>query len=322
VVHGGALLTILFETTFILLIFGRRTFYLAGVIGVSFHTLMNVFMRHGFETLRNAYVMFINWHGLFIWLGGKLFSGKLHVNFDSRAARGAAMVAMVRVFDWFGAIEWIDVSNAKATEGIDLSEGSKAWRRVLQRVPLLWPAIPILYAIPSTRMTDAPAAGDSTRTELRRNSDSTSGGLLLSVYATAAVGIFLVVGLVMTGAQRSEASWPVACYPLFDGILDDTVDLLRIDSVDAAGAVRSIEPVDYSNELGGRWRYVLQRIISMDEGPRRQELLNAVWGIVESREKNLANTETIRFYTRAVWLDPNRWNEAPGPAELIHELKR
>src|SRR5262249_54482042 len=70
--HSGALMTILFELSFIFLIFGRRTRILAGLAGVTFHTSLNVFMRHGFETLRNCYVIFVDWYGLLQRLRGRL----------------------------------------------------------------------------------------------------------------------------------------------------------------------------------------------------------------------------------------------------------
>ena len=58
----GAAGTILFELSFIFLIFGRRTRYVAAALGVTFHTTLDFFGRFGFETLRNSYVAFFDWH--------------------------------------------------------------------------------------------------------------------------------------------------------------------------------------------------------------------------------------------------------------------
>ncbi len=59
--HVGALSVILFELSFLFLLLGRRTRLLAGAMGLSFHMMTYLTLNIEFETLRNCYVVFVDW---------------------------------------------------------------------------------------------------------------------------------------------------------------------------------------------------------------------------------------------------------------------
>ena len=59
--HAGALGTMLFELSFLFLLLGRRSRYVAAAMGVSFHLMTNFTLNIGFESLRNCYTVFVDW---------------------------------------------------------------------------------------------------------------------------------------------------------------------------------------------------------------------------------------------------------------------
>lgn len=222
-VRAGALGTILFELSFIFLIFGRRTIWLAAAAGVVFHTSLNVLMRHGFETLRNCYLVFVPWHGL------------------------------------------------------------------LARLRLLPPAVP--------------------RPVIRR-----------SALPAALVGTALVLVNASAGARRLQDGWPIACYPLFDGLLPDTHTTMQIVVVRPDGTEHTVMPDDYRHVFGTRWNHVIASIVAEDGTARRRELLRLVWDVLARADPSLPRPRAIRFYAVRTWIRPERWHEPPGDPELIGEV--
>jgi len=221
-VHAGALGTILFELSFIFLIFGRRTIWLAAVAGVTFHTTLDVLMRHGFETLRNCYLVFVPWHGILARL----------------------------------------------------------------RLPAARPG---------------------------------EGGIRRSAPPAALVGGALLLANASAGARRLQDGWPIACYPLFDGILPDSYTTMLIVVVRPDGTEHEVMPDDYRQVFGTRWNHVLARIVA-EEGERRRELLRLVWEVLTRADPTLPRPRAIRFYAVRTWISPERWHEPPADPELIGEV--
>lgn len=315
-VHAAALGTILFEVSFIFLIFGRRTFYLAGALGVSFHTALNFFMRHGFKSLRNSYVVFVNWHRGLAWMGRRLFRSTLRVRFDSGDRRTARLIACARSLDWLDSIDWEDgaepVVEARSTD--ETWRGGAAWKRIIRRLPLLWPlAIPLQLlpdrwlgsGVPSHRPdpvpSRAPLAG--------RRSGGIRGPLL--------VGTGLLVGNAWAGVNRMQEGWPLACYPLFDGLLDAFYTTLRIEAVDGNGAAKILVPDDYRNVFGQSWNEILRRLLEEPDSARRSALLGSVWELLKGQDPSLGATRIVKFYTVRSSIRPEMWNRPPSEPELI-----
>jgi hypothetical protein len=240
--HGGALATILFETSFIFLIFGRRTRILAGLAGVTFHTSLNVFMRHGFETLRNCYVIFVDWHGL----GRRLRGGA--------SPRAVAHVA-------------------------------PAAAEIAQRVRA------VLASLSERR-----------------------------VRSVALVGGALIAANVWAGLARKMDAWPIACYPLFDGLIGESYTTLEIKMVAADGSERTLDPYDYRATFRDRWTHLLARILEIENEERRRELLRLVWDVMANEDPSLAENRHVRFYTVRSWVRPDQWDRPPGSPELIYEV--
>jgi hypothetical protein len=243
-VHAGALGTILFELSFIFLIFGRRTIYAAALGGVTFHTSLDFLMRHGFETLRNCYVLFVNWHGLLGRIGHRLFPRQSMV-----------------------------VSTAHA----------------------------------ATVPAGAPAP--ARRPHARRG-----------VLGAVLVGGALVLANAAAGARRSQDAWPIACYPLFDGLLPDFRTTLQIRVIREDGSERTVVPDDFRDTLGTRWNHALGRILEKGDEVRRRERLRLLWDVLERYDPSLRGSRVVRFFTVRSWNRPERWHEPPGEPELIWEV--
>jgi hypothetical protein len=253
--HAGALATILFELSFIFLIFGPTTRILAGLAGVTFHTSLNVFMRHGFETLRNCYVIFVDWHGSCDGFANEL-SPRARAAAPTRADSPAPLAA------------------ARASP----------------------PA-------PTERMRALLAL----LTERR-------------VRPVALVGGALVAANVWAGAMRMMDAWPIACYPLFDGLIGESYTTLQIKMVADDGTERMLDPYDYRDTFRDRWTHLLARILEVKDENRRRELLRLVWDVMAREDPSLASNRHVRFYTVRSWIRPDQWDRPPGDPELIYEV--
>jgi hypothetical protein len=253
--HVGALMTIAFETSFIFLIFNRRTRILAGLAGVTFHTSLNVFMRHGFETLRNCYVIFVDWYRVLQRLSGR--------GLRRKSSGGVAMTApSLAVFHAPGA-------------------------------PLL--------SMQSVRQVFSVLA------EKR-------------VLAVSLVGGALVAANVWAGAMRMMDAWPIACYPLFDGLIGDSYTTLEIKMVADDGTERTLNPYDYRDTFRDRWTHLIGRILDVQNEDRKRALLRLVWDVMAREDPSLAQNRHIRFYEVRSWIRPDQWDRPPGEPELIYEV--
>src|SRR5262249_47636392 len=97
--RGAALGTVLFETSFIFLLFSRRLRMLSVVGGVTFHTMTDVFMRISFASLVKCYVAFFDWYAIARRIGTFLFKEEAYVVYDGNSGLYRRTIACVQVFD-------------------------------------------------------------------------------------------------------------------------------------------------------------------------------------------------------------------------------
>lgn len=315
-VHAGALGTILFELSFIFLIFGRKTFYLAGGLGATFHTALNFFMRHGFESLRNMYVAFVNWHRGLVWMGRRLFPRELRVRFDSRDRRTAPLIACVRSLDWLDAIVWQDGAQGVVevqAEG-QSRRGGAGFKRIIRRLPVLWPMAIPLQLVPDRWLSGGAA---SNRPAPVASALPGSGRRGAGIRGPLLVGAGLFIGNAWAGANRMQEGWPLACYPLFDGLLDEFYTTLRIEAVDGNGAAKVLVPDDYRDVFGQNWNEVLRRLLEEPNEARRSALLRTIWDLLKGQDPTLGETRIVKFYTVRSSIRPETWKRPASPPELI-----
>ena len=341
----GGVSTLVFELSAIFLILNRQTRLIAAAMGFSFHWLTNAVMRIGFESLRNCYVVFIDWYRGLSWIGGRLFRHSLVVVYDGQCSFCRRSVALIRLFDWLGRIEWLDVHDERtrareklrsvsdeallreihAVCGDRVWVGYDAYRAIASRVPLFWVAWPLLYLFPiptigrwtyqalARARTCSPVTPLSVRQAFRRSTAR-------SVVLVTLIGGALVLGNVWAGAARIHDGWPLASYPLFDGITPPSYETLRVHLLQASGEEREIDPDQYRNVLGDRWNHLIRRILRERDEETKLRRLHAAWNALLEHDPELADGQALRFYTVRIRVAPEHWNDPPEDPRLLEEV--
>jgi hypothetical protein len=138
--------------------------------------------------------------------------------------------------------------------------------------------------------------------------------------AVMIVGGLLVVGNVWAGALAKMDAWPLACYPLFNGIVGESYETMQINIVRTDGSERLVVAEDYRDVLGERWNHLLGRILDNPDEEGKHAQLRAVWRLIAARDPTLAEGELVRFASVQTWLEPERWHEPPGRRRVIYEF--
>lgn len=108
--HTGTLCVLLFELSFLFLLLGKRTRILAGFLGVGFHIMTYMILNIEFETLRNCYVVFVDWGRIRQWLR-KRYAQPMKIPLSRPAPVMATAVAgtfLVAGNVWAGAMRAMD----------------------------------------------------------------------------------------------------------------------------------------------------------------------------------------------------------------------
>ncbi len=165
-----ALGSILFELTFIFLIFFAGTRMIAIVAGLLFHNMTRLLMKIPFWHLQQCYVVFFDWHEIFRRIGSFLFKQEMVVAYDGNCELCRRTIASLNVFDIFDRIVYVNVlepdsltsgrldnlsmndllKDMHAMVGRKTWKGYQAYRVIATRVPILWPVLPFLYVWPVT----------------------------------------------------------------------------------------------------------------------------------------------------------------------------
>jgi hypothetical protein len=108
--RGGSLAALLFELAFVWMLLGRRTRIVAAALGAGFHLATYATLNIEFETLRNCYVLFIDWGGLLKRLTGGPSSDSTSVVETPRpfAASAIAGTLLLAGNVWAGAMRMTD----------------------------------------------------------------------------------------------------------------------------------------------------------------------------------------------------------------------
>jgi len=163
----GGIGTILFEVSFIFLIFSARTRIWAFFSGLAFHNITFMFMRISFWSLQTCYVAFLNWDVIFQRIGRWLYKKEMYVVFDGSCSLCRRTVASLRVVDVLQRVSYVDgfdkeqmalhglqcldeatiLSDMQAIVQNKRWSGFAAYRALAWRMPVLWPALPFAYAL-------------------------------------------------------------------------------------------------------------------------------------------------------------------------------
>jgi predicted DCC family thiol-disulfide oxidoreductase YuxK len=342
----GAVGTILFELSFVFLIFSRRLRLLAPLGGLAFHAMTDLFMRISFQSLVKCYVTFFDWNSIARRLGGWLYKKPMYVFYDGNCKLCRRTIASLRVFDLLGRVIYVNAVDRQMIQKERLDRlnsisilrdmhvvvGNKQWagfeayRALALRIPLLWPVVPLLYLsavalsgkhlyrhVAESRTCNLPAA----RLEFRASESHSRS----ASRATVTVGVLLIVGSIVTGVGGVAESWPMAHYPTFAGIAGPETKTLEIIALSSAG-----ESVTLTQKTLGReipierfWGLISVVLSAKDEATRRVRL-RALWKLWIRNNPQLQATELLRLYEVTLITIPERWKENPIHRELLWEV--
>jgi predicted DCC family thiol-disulfide oxidoreductase YuxK len=334
--QAAAFLTIVFEISFVFLIFFPRVRLLAPLGGLLFHTLTYVFMVIFFNVTA-VYVAFVDWSALSMRLGRWLFPEPLSLVYDGQCRTCRRIIATLRTFDVFGRVSYVDGRDPDALpvnglawldadalgRSVHAVRGRRSWagvaayRVIGPRVLLLWPVLPFLTLPIADRVYRHVADSRSCRLPAPAEGLRPRGGF---PRAAAVVGTLLVAGNVAFGALQISNGWPFACYPTFRGIATPEVASIEVDVPRPGGEV----PVSLES-LSGKLdsdvlRGMIGNLLRVEDPSERDLRLRSFWALCERLEPHLADVKRVLFYKVTLATDPDLHNRNPLRRELLAEL--
>src|SRR5262245_14953821 len=333
----AAFLTIVFEISFVFLIFFPRVRLLAPLGGLVFHTLTYVFMVIFFNVTA-AYVAFVDWRALLMRLGRRLFPEPVSLVYDGRCRTCRRTIATLRAFDVLGRVSYMDGRDPDALRangldwldadalgrGVHAVRGRRRWAGVAAyqaigpRFPLLWPVLALLIlpiadrvyrhvADPASCRLPAPAGGFLPR-------DGFPRGVVV-------VGTLLVAGNIAFGALQISNAWPFACYPTFRGIATPEIASIEVDLPRPGGEV-PISLASLSAKLDSDvLRGLILNLLRVENPAERDLRLRSFWALCERLEPDLSDVERVLFYKVTLATDPDLHKHNPLRREQLAELR-
>jgi predicted DCC family thiol-disulfide oxidoreductase YuxK len=337
--------TLVFELSFLVLIFFPAVRYLAPLGGLAFHNMTNLFMRISFWYLQGCYVAFVNWHSVFRSIGRKLFSDEMHVIYDGNCQLCRRTIASFRVFDLFERVtyvngldsealaahglSWLDpealIRDMHVVVGQNIWTGFAAYRKWLTRLPLFWIALPLTYlppiALPGQRIYRRIA--DSRACRLADKSVESGVTRKRMVFATVLVGSLLVYLAILSAVAKLQ-SWPMAAYPSFEDLDKPEVMVLTMAAQSPDGLVTEIRPIKHESlkQLPAERLMGLQNSLLnvVDESERHRRLV-AFWRLWANENPSLNRTATVKFFRDKLSSLPEDQNHDPITRELVYEWR-
>jgi predicted DCC family thiol-disulfide oxidoreductase YuxK len=331
--------TVLFELSFLWLVFFRRLRAWLVVAGLGFHNASGVFMRIWFVHLQTMYVSFVDWARLFRWLGARLFREPLRVYYDGGCGLCRRSIAIVAAGDVLGRVVYVDALGADdaelpssvdrgallramhAVSGDRCWTGFDAWRALAARVPFLWPLLSVLYlpgVAPAGRRLYARIAARR-RCSVAPAAPRPAGRL--TARPVVAVGAVLLVLNAACGAARLDAAWPFACYPQFDNLRvlrPQTAALLEMGVRRPTGEFVPLDPGVLGERMYvARFRGLVQDILRTRDAEDRRTRFRALWSVWAANTPTPLPRGAVEVYRTIVPIDGARGLAAPVRRELV-----
>lgn len=309
---AGAAFTLLFENGFILLVLFRRTRPLAALAGLAFHNSTYYTMRISFWPLQFMYVSLIDWERISKWAFAR--RPGLTFAYDGNCGVCKRTVAVLQTIAFPGAVAFVNALDEDAmararlpvieerrllsdihvfVDG-DVFVGYDAYRRLAWRSPILWPLLPVL-ALPPTRslgnrvyrrvadhrscaVSEAPSEAVRVRRVRTAPLVAACTGLLAILFALGATGL-----RDYQANRNAVAGWPLAIFPTFAGVSDQTTRTLSLRAQTSAGTTATID---------------LRRRLAFMSSGRRAGLIDAIVGERDPRRRDRA-LRALLNYARA-----------------------
>lgn len=344
----AALGAMVFELSFIFLIFFPRLRLLAVLGGIIFHSMIALFMRISFWTLQACYVAFFDWNAIFHRLGRWLYREEMYIVYDGNCKLCRRTIASLRVFDILGRVTyvnaldqqvlnnhrllWLDstalLSDMHAVVDRKTWTGFSSYRALAPRIPILWPVLPLLYLWPVPIIGNRiyRAVADLRTCSIADVPLAQTAGYKYKpqprLPAVVMTGIFLLSVNIPLGFRELGDSWPFACYPTFARIADAQQQSLEILPLNSAGRVITWDELALSQRLTEtRYKTLILRILKREDPTRRNIQLESLWQMMVQNEPSLRPAASVQFYKVTVWNIPEKQPENPVAQELLYELK-
>ena len=336
----GAAGALMFELSFIFLMFSRRLRKLAALAGVVFHGLTYRFMRISFSSLQWSYVALFDWRPVCRTVGHWLYPKDMFFLFDGDCRRCCRTVASLRVCDVLERVTYLNLRDRDAVPNAAVSwlnpdqtksdvqartesrqwDGLAAYRALAARIPLLWPSIPILYLFPSgfgrvvhrETADNQACAGIGSRRVLTK-----LHGMRARSLGVMVVGTTLVLACSFCGANKIISGWPFACYPTFSLPASEKLETLGLVVVTASG--ESV-PVEITAISPDRLYWVLANILATRDRRLQQDRLRDLWTFAVQSDPRLMRAIFVRFYRQTWSTIPELWESNPRDRHLLFEL--
>jgi len=319
----SALATIVFEMSFVFLIFSKRLRYLAVGMGIIVHYLLNMFLRVSFYHLQLCYVVFFNWYKIFQYIGVRIFKDDAYLYYNGNNKRHLRIVAMLQSIDLLGRIQYLDKNT---NESISFAVGQQCWqgfsvyRMIFFRMPALWWLMPFLYLL-SILNNEKPANHDTTRTHEYDSARYIIEPLhnmrdRVNIISICSVGIILVLVMNLFGIKQIVKGWPFACYPTFAYNFKGHITRIEISGFDEHGIEQDV-PFDVSS----MWIYILfKTILQIPDEDQQNIRLTALWERIIENDPQFRNYKTIRFYKVKESTDPDIMNRQIISKKALFQL--
>ncbi len=348
----AAIGTIIFEISFIFLIFFPRLRILAALGGLALHNMTNIFMRIPFWWLQACYVVLFDWNAIFHRIGRWFYGEEMYVVYDGNCKICRRTIASLRVFDIFGRVNYVNALNKEAIKNHGLHwldstdiitdmyaivgrkswDGFSAYRALATRIPILWPVLPFLFLWLISKIGNHTyrrvgdsrtcSIADASSLEIERKYTLSSQ---LRVRAVVAIGVFLLFANVLCGVGHVVSSWPFACYPTFERIIGPETEIasLRISVLSSTGETLLFDEQTLSRKFyWTRWLGLIQHILSTDDAEKVRVRLKALWRLWAQNDSSLQGAGSVQFYKVILLpIPPEQQRANPVRRELLFELK-
>ena len=337
--------TLIFELTFILLIFFPLVRSLAPLGGLAFHNMTNLIMRISFWNLQGCYVAFVDWRLVFNSIGGRLFSEDMYVVFDGNCKLCRRTIASFRVFDvcervtYVNALDnealaiygltWLDsealMRDMHVVVGRSVWTGFASYRKWITRLPLFWMALPLMYLPPVAFVGRKiyRKAADSRTCSIVDESLAATVRARRPVFAITIVGSLLVYLAVLSAVAKLQ-SWPLAAYPSFEDIDKPEVQVLTMTAGKPDGAIIEIRPIELDGlvELPAERLMGLQNsLLNVVDESERSRRLQAFWRLWIEENPSLNTTTVVKFYRDTLSSLPEEQSHNLIKRELVYEYQ-
>ncbi len=237
----------IFEMSFIGLVFFPRLRRVAALGGVMFHIGSLIFLRIFFYDLLICYVALFDVSGWLKQVGHRLFKKPIiRLMTETVACAGVRLPPFGRLTFWIASPTPTSANfltqiapgrgiliRSKRFEDIHaISDerqycGFPAYRAMAVRIPVLWPIVPILY------LSTVERAGNELYRRVKhsrgcsaaRRKESLRPGLARHFKyqwsLVGVVGLLLVSANAYAGMRGIVSGWPIACYPTFQWLAGD-----------------------------------------------------------------------------------------------------